>query len=149
LSLAHNLNMIWCKPILKSTEEALGSIFGIQVTKHLSKCGPVDINSTTQNSVTRVECYIPKTPIDPKVMTMSSNKMCVLLVNRRRVHIAAFEKMLHQYIFGAIQVGNTQSINLKKKYPVALLKIDTPSTQVDFNRELDKSKVFLQHQVRL
>jgi DNA mismatch repair ATPase MutL len=52
--------------------------------------------------------------------------------------------MLQQYILGAVQVA---SQNHKSKYPVALVKIDTDSTLIDFNRELDKSKVFLEHEV--
>jgi len=58
--------------------------------------------------------------------------------------MGSIEKMLQQYILGAVQVA---SQNHKSKYPVALVKIDTDSTLADFNRELDKSKVFLEHEV--
>lgn len=142
----HNGSSIWSKPIVKTTEQALAAVFGIQISRQLSKCGPVEISFPNQspNHVTTVECYVPKVPIDTKLMTLSSNKMCVIIVNRRRVQLSKIEKKLQQYILGAIQKPNQPN---RTTYPVSLVKIDSPSTLVDFNRDLNKSKVFLEHEV--
>ena len=50
--------------------------------------------------------------------------------------------MLQQYILGALKPQSMHS-----KYPVAVLRIDAPADQVDFNRDMNKAKVFLMHRV--
>jgi len=95
MSLYHDSSLIWTKPSVPSIDQALLSVLGHNLAKHLTKCGPVDIEIEENERRKRtVELYLPKLPIDVDIVGMTNKKFSMIYVNRRRInHLSVFEKV--------------------------------------------------------
>jgi DNA mismatch repair ATPase MutL len=176
MSLYHNNSLVWTKASVPTIEQALITVLGHTLAKNLVKFGPVNIEVQEDEKRKRtIEAYLPRMPINVKTMSYTTNKLSMVFVNRKRVNLKEFEKvrtipdqrllditellalspsfviyyefsqLVSSYVDGAAQHALSDS----KRFPVFVVNIRLPSNEVDFNLDVDKSKIMMVHKVVL
>lgn len=99
LSLYHNSSSVWSKPSVQTVAQALFAVFGHNIAKRLERVGLMTVPVTENrkghenNVATTIEMYLPKKPVDMRIMSFTSNKLAMIFCNRKRVYIREFEKV--------------------------------------------------------
>ncbi|CAG7825135.1 unnamed protein product [Allacma fusca] len=141
-SLYHNGNLIWSKPAVKNTEQALTTVLGVGFAKNLSSCLSAEVfpDGNEKSWKGSLNLFVPQKPVDMKNMGFTSSKMTMIFVNRRLVVVDEYQNLIKRYAIGSADRPTQQE---QRKFPLSVFMIDVPPSEVDFNRDMDKSKMFL------
>lgn len=93
----HNGTTILTKPSVATIDQALITVLGHKLATNLVKCDSVNIEvgDGKPEETRTLEAFLLKKPIDMKWMSFTSNKLTMILVNRKRVYIREFEKVFN------------------------------------------------------
>ncbi|XP_078321782.1 PMS1 protein homolog 1-like [Crassostrea virginica] len=130
ISLRHNKETVWQKNPVPDVKTAILETLGKSISCCLQKK-----ELSLETPKVDVDVYLPAVGRDWSAVTRSACDRGFVFVNHRPVQIKEIEKILRRYM--GLDKG---------RYPVFILSIVIPPTDLDVNVEPNKTKVFLHRQ---
>ncbi|XP_061179926.1 PMS1 protein homolog 1-like [Saccostrea echinata] len=130
ISLRHNKDVVWQKNPVSDLKTAIFETLGNVIGSNLQKRELV-----LEFPKVEIEMYLPSVGCEWTSVSRSVNDRSFVFINHRPVHHKEIEKMIRNYL--GLEKG---------RYPVFIISIVIPPSDLDVNVEPNKTRVFLHKQ---